>query len=388
MNTHEYQAKEVLRSYGIPIPDFGVAHKVQEVEKIISTLKLKEAVVKIQVHAGGRGKAGGVKLAKTPEEIVKVAGQLLGLKMVNNQTGPDGVVAHQVLISKAVDIEKEFYLAVVLDRAKAEPVLIASPEGGVEIEEVAAKNPEQVLSLPVGFDGHLKGYQLVRLAKFMGWDGEQAKVGKQIASALVRLFLEKDASLLEINPLVRDKKGKIWALDAKLSIDDNALFRQPEMAGFFDPTQLSKSEVAARHHELSYIALDGNVGCMVNGAGLAMATMDLIQFAGGKPANFLDVGGGASKEKIAAGFQIILSDPRVKAVLVNIFGGIMNCATVAEGILEGAAQTAVKIPLVVRMEGTNVEEGKKLLQQSKLPITPVDSLAEATDKVVELTRKQ
>ncbi|MES2345425.1 MAG: ADP-forming succinate--CoA ligase subunit beta [Chlamydiota bacterium] len=382
MNTHEYQAKEILTKYGIPIPEFGVASTTGDVEKVIKRLGLKEAVVKIQVHAGGRGKAGGVKFAKSPEEIVTVASHLIGMKMVNNQTGPLGVIAHKVMISKPVDIKKEYYIGAVIDRKNAKPILIASPEGGVEIEEVAEKTPEKILTLSISFDGKLRSYQLLRLAHVMGWKGETAKTGMKIAAQLAKAFIETDAELLEINPLVETPDGKIWALDAKLSVDDNALFRQPEIAAFYDPTQYSKSEVDAKEFDLAYIALDGNIGCMVNGAGLAMATMDIIHYYGGKPANFLDVGGSASKEKVAEGFRIILEDSNVKGILVNIFGGIMNCGTLAEGIVAAAKQIHITIPLVVRMEGTNVEEGKKILKNSGLKIITADGLAEAAQKVV------
>ncbi len=381
MNTHEYQAKEILKRYNIPIPAFGVATKSHDVDTIIRHLGLHEAVIKIQVHAGGRGKAGGVKFAKTPDEIAKVAESLIGMKMVNNQTGPLGVVAHKVLISKPLDIKKEYYLGAVIDRENAVPILIASPEGGMEIEEVAAKHPDKILKLPIELNGVVRGFRLVKLCKFMGWKEEMAKMGAHIAKGVARAFIDTDASLLEINPLVESKEGKLWALDAKLSIDDNALFRQPEITSFYDHTQHTENEVAAREHELAYIALDGNIGCMVNGAGLAMATMDIIKYYGGIPANFLDVGGGASKEKVAAGFKIILSDPKVKAILVNIFGGIMNCATLAEGIIDAVTDMGIKVPLVVRMEGTNVEQGKKLLEKSKLPIITADGLAEAAEKV-------
>lgn len=381
MNTHEYQAKEILKRYNIPIPEFGVATKSHDVEPIIRHLGLREAVIKIQVHAGGRGKAGGVKFAKTPEEIVKVAENLIGMKMVNNQTGPLGVIAHKVLISKPLDIKKEYYLGAVIDRENAVPILIASPEGGMEIEEVAATHPDKILKVPIEFDGNVRGFRLVKLCKFMGWKGEMAKMGAHIAKGVAKAFIHTDASLLEINPLVEATDGKLWALDAKLSIDDNALFRQPEITSFYDHTQQTANEVAAREYELAYIALDGNIGCMVNGAGLAMATMDIIKYYGGIPANFLDVGGGASKEKVAAGFKIILSDPKVKAILVNIFGGIMNCATLAEGIIDAVTEMGIKVPLVVRMEGTNVEQGKKLLEKSKLPIITADDLTEAAEKV-------
>lgn len=382
MNTHEYQAKEILIQYGVPVPEFGVASNLKEVEKIIKEKNLHQAVIKIQVHAGGRGKAGGVKFAKTPEEILKIAKDLIGMKIVNNQTGPAGVIAHKVLISHPIDIKKEYYLGAIIDREHAKAILIASPEGGMEIEEVAEKHPEKILTLPIALNGTLKSFQLLRLANFMGWKGEMASQGMKIAKGLAKCFMDTDASLLEINPLVETPDGEIVALDAKLSIDDNALFRHPAIAAYYDPTQQSPNEVAAKEFDLAYIALDGNIGCMVNGAGLAMATMDIIHHFGGKPANFLDVGGGASKEKVAEGFKIILQDPNVKAILVNIFGGIMNCATLAEGIIHAASELAIHVPLLVRMEGTNVEQGKRLLKESGLAIITADSLAEAAEKAV------
>lgn len=381
MNTHEYQAKDILKNYGIPIPDYGVASNEHEVHEVIKRLGLKEAVVKIQVHAGGRGKAGGVKFAKSPKEIVEVAAKLIGMKMVNEQTGPQGVIAEKVLISKPIDIKKEYYIGAIIDREHSRPILIASPEGGMDIEEVAAKHPDKIITLPIGLDGRMKSYHLLRLSNFMGWKEESAKLGRKIAAGLAKAFIQTDSSLLEINPLVETPEGDIFALDAKLSVDENALFRHPEIATLYDPGQHTPSEVAARQFDLAYIALDGNIGCMVNGAGLAMATMDIIQHYGGKPANFLDVGGGASKEKVAEGFKIILSDPKVKAILVNIFGGIMNCAILAEGIIEAAKENGIKVPLVVRMEGTNVEQGKKLLKDSNLAIITAEGLAEAAEKV-------
>lgn len=381
MNIHEYQAKEVLKPYGIAMPDFGVAGNVNEAKSLIAKLGLTEGVVKIQVHAGGRGKAGGVKFGKTPQEIIDYAKKLIGMKMVNNQTGPQGVVAHQVLISRPVDIEKEYYLGAIMDRAQARPLLIASREGGMEIEEVAVNHPEKILSLPIEMDGSIKGFRLVRLLDFMGWKGDLAKSGAKMAKGVAKAFIELDASLLEINPLVLSKSGELLALDAKLSVDDNALWRQETLAKYYDPTQQSAQEVAAKEFDLAYIALDGDIGCMVNGAGLAMATMDLIQYAGGTPANFLDVGGGASKEKVAAGFKIILKDPKVRAILVNIFGGIMDCAVLAEGIVAAVKEIGMKVPLVVRMEGTNVDEGKRILECSKLPIITASDLGDAAQKV-------
>ena len=365
------------------MPPFRVAAHPADVEKIIKELRLHEAVIKIQVHAGGRGKAGGVKFGKSPDEIKKLAAELIGMKMVNNQTGPAGVVAAQVLIAAPLKIVKEYYLGAIIDREKAEPILIASPEGGMDIEEIAEKHPEKILTLPIALDGQMKPYHLLRLAKFMGWTGLSADEGMKIAEAVAKVFIQKDGSLLEINPLVKDEEGHLWALDAKLSIDDNALFRQKGIAAMYDETQQSKYEVAAKKHDLAYIALSGNIGCMVNGAGLAMATMDIIHYAGGSPANFLDVGGSATAEKIAEGFNILVSDPNVKAILVNIFGGIMNCATIAEGILSALKNKPLKIPLVVRMEGPNVEEGKRMLQESGFKIVTAGNLAEAAKAAVE-----
>lgn len=387
MNIHEHQAYEILRRYGISTPDFGVASNADEAKKVVDVLNLDSAVVKVQVHAGGRGKAGGVKFAKNKEEILQAVSQLLGLKVVNNQTGPEGVVAHKVLIAPLTSIAHEYYVGAIVDRERGEPMLIASPEGGMEIEEIAEKMPEKILKEPIGIHGQMKGYQLRNVAKFMGWTGESAKQGMKVVAGLAQAFIESDASLLEINPLVQTKEGNIVAIDAKMGVDDNALYRQKEIAGYFDSTQVSVNEVAAKEHDLAYIALEGNVGCMVNGAGLAMATMDLIQHHGGKPANFLDVGGGASKEKVAAGFRIILTDPNVKAILVNIFGGIMACDVLAQGIVAVADELDVHVPLVVRMEGTNVEEGKKILKETdKLKIITADSLTQAAEKVVASLR--
>jgi succinyl-CoA synthetase beta subunit len=340
-----------------------------------------EAVIKIQVHAGGRGKAGGVKFAKSQDEIAKITGNLIGMKMVNSQTGPDGVIAKKVMLSRPVDIAKEYYLSIVIDRESSLPIFIASKEGGMEIEEIAHKSPEKILKMPFSFDGKLKRYQLLRLCKFLGWEGALASQGSEMLEKLSRLFLEQDAAMVEINPLVETKEGHLTALDAKISLDDNALFRHKEIAAYYDPTQVSPQEAKAKEFDLAYIAMTGSIGCMVNGAGLAMATMDIIQLHGKHPANFLDVGGSASKEKIAEGFKIILGDPHVKAVLVNIFGGIMNCGLLAEGIVFAAKELHIQVPIVVRMEGTNVEGGKKILQESRLPIEVAEDLETAAERV-------
>lgn len=386
MDIHEFQAKEILKKYGIPVPDFAVASNLKQVENAIDAMGLEKAVIKVQVHAGGRGKAGGVKLAQNRQEILDFSKQLLGMRIVNKQTGKEGIIAHQILISPLVDYRKEYYLGATIDRKQAQAIIIASPEGGVEIEEVAVKHPDKILKMVITPEGHLRTYHYLELNKIMGWTGSLAEQGKHIVEALAKAFIETDASLIEINPLVVTQDDKILALDAKLSIDDNALYRQPWAKEFYDPTQLSTFEAKANENNLAYIALDGEIGCMVNGAGLAMATMDIIKHYGGKPANFLDVGGGASQEKVAEGFKIILSDPKVKAILVNIFGGIMNCATLASGIIDAAKQLQVKVPLVVRMEGTNVEQGKKLLADSGLNIAIANSLSEAAEKVVNYSQ--
>lgn len=388
MNTHEFQAKEILAKYGIAVPPFAVASSVNQAKELLDKMGLEKAVLKVQVHAGGRGKAGGVKLAKSRQEAEKYAAEMIGMKIVNQQTGPQGVVAHQIMITPMLDYKKEYYIGAIIDRPNARSILIASPEGGMDIEEIAAKTPEKILTMPIPLSGKFRQYQLLEIGKFMGWSGETLKEGKALVAGLAKAFIETDASLLEINPLVETHDGHLFALDAKLSVDENALFRQPEINRYYDFTQVSPSEAQAKEFDLAYIALDGDIGCMVNGAGLAMATMDIIQYHGGRPANFLDVGGGASKEKVAEGFKIILSDPKVKAILVNIFGGIMNCGTLAAGIIAAADQLQVKVPLVVRMEGTNVEEGKRLLAESKLDIVIAKDLTDAAEKIVQAAAQQ
>ncbi len=388
MNIHEHQTYEILRKYGIPIPNFGVASTEEEVRKVVTELDLDRAVVKVQVHAGGRGKAGGVKLTKSKEEIFDVSKQLLGMKIVNNQTGPEGVVANKVLMAPLTDIEKEYYLGAIVDREQSRPIVIVSPEGGMDIEEIAETMPERILKEEIQLDGTLRAFQLRKIAKFMGWKGDIAKQGMRVVASLAKAFMESDGSLLEVNPLVLTKDGQIKAIDAKFGIDDNALYRQKEIGAFYDPTQGSQQEHEAKEFDLAYIALDGEIGCMVNGAGLAMATMDLINHHGGTPANFLDVGGSASKEVVAAGFRIILHDPKVKAILVNIFGGIMNCGTLAEGIVSVTQDMDLNVPLVVRMEGTNVKEGKRILKEANLNIITADNLADAADKVVGVSKQQ
>jgi len=386
MNIHEYQTKQLLKKFGIPCTEQEVISKIDELDEAMTRLGTQEVVLKVQVHAGGRGKAGGVKVAKSREAAREHAKNLLGMKIVNQQTGPEGNISEKVLIAPLVNIEKEYYVAAILDRKSAQGLLIASTEGGMDIEEVAEKSPEKILKLPLPLNGKLKRYQLYPFVKALGWHAEKAEKGITFIQNLIKAFVATDASVLEINPLVLTKEGDIVALDAKLTVDDNALFRQPEIKSFYDPNQISPREAKAAEEDLAYVALDGTIGCMVNGAGLAMATMDIINAYGGKPANFLDVGGGASKEKVAEGFKIILSDTQVKAILVNIFGGIMDCEVLADGIIHAVHEIGIKVPLVVRMEGTNVEKGREKLVQSGLQIILSHDLKDAAEKVVKAVK--
>jgi len=379
MDLHEYQAKEILENFGIKVPEYFVVSSPDEIRK------WPAAIVKAQVHAGGRGKAGGVKFAKSYDDIVQYTKEMLGKCLVTKQTGERGQIVEKVMIARPVDIEKEYYASVIVDRKKARVSLILSREGGVEIEEVALKNPKAVRAFSIGLSGKIKEYQKIDICKFMGWSF--GSPGIAFLQALVDAFLEKDAAMIEINPMVITKTGDFVALDAKISLDDNALYRQEDAALYYDPSQLPEQEVQAKKNDLSYVALTGEIGCMVNGAGLAMATMDIIQYFGGKPANFLDVGGSATKEKVAEGFKIILQDRGVKAILINIFGGIMNCETLALGVVEAANEIQLKVPLVVRMEGTEVDKGKKVLRDSGLKISLAEDLKTAAEKVVALARK-
>ncbi|MBM3202139.1 MAG: ADP-forming succinate--CoA ligase subunit beta [Chlamydiae bacterium] len=386
MDIHEFQAKHLFEAYGISVPPYRIVSCENDVDEALDELAISTAVVKVQVHAGGRGKAGGVKIGKTRQEIKALVAKMIGMKIVNNQTGPQGVTANQIMIAELTDIAKEYYMGIVIDRAKAQIVMMVSPEGGMDIEEVAEKHPEKIFKIAISLDGKIADGDLERLASFMKWEDQVKEQGIDIAKKLALLFVEKDGSMLEINPLVETPDGDIVALDAKFSVDDNALFRQKEIAAMYDPTQKPTAEVIAHDLDLAYIALDGTVGCMVNGAGLAMATMDIIQHFGKDkgvwPANFLDVGGGADKEKVAKSFKIILSDPQVKAILVNIFGGIMKCDVIAEGIIAAVKEQNIHVPLVVRLEGTNVDKGKKLLETSGLKIITATDLSDAAKKVV------
>lgn len=387
MNIHEYQAKQILREEGIPVPDEHLVRSPEEARKVLERTGRKSAVVKVQIHAGGRGKAGGIKVGDDPESVISIVKELLGKRIVNEQTGPRGLISDCLLLSPEIKIRREYYLALAIDRENGKIVLIASPEGGMDIEQIARDLPDRICKLLLPPEGTFRPYQLLRLAKFMNWKGSLVEQGNAIVAALTRAFLRYDAILSEINPLVLTEEDRLLALDAKFVVDENALYRQPLIKSFFDPAQIIESEARALEYDLAYIALDGEIGCMVNGAGLAMATMDVIRHFGGKPANFLDVGGSADKEKVAEGFRIILSDPAVKGILVNIFGGIMNCETLAAGILEAAKDLQVRVPLVVRMEGTNVEEGIAVLKNSKLDIVIARDLKEAALEIIRLSHQ-
>jgi succinyl-CoA synthetase beta subunit len=383
VNIHEYQAKEILRRYKVNVPRGKVANDPAEAEAAASELGGSVCVVKAQVHAGGRGKGGGIKLAKSPAEAREIAAKMIGMKLVTHQTGPEGKEVHRVLIEEGCDIGRELYLGMVLDRAIGRLTMMASSEGGVEIEEVAAKSPEKILREEIDPAIGLQAYQARNLAFGLGLPKDSINKAVAFMTGLYKAFVESDCALAEINPLVLTKQGDLLALDCKMGFDDNALYRHPDVREMRDFAEEDPREVEAAKYDLSYIGLDGNIACMVNGAGLAMATMDIIKFYGGSPANFLDVGGGATTEKVTAAFKILLSDKNVKAILVNIFGGIMKCDVVASGIVAAAKEVKLSVPLVVRLEGTNVELGRKILSQSGLNITPGENMADAAEKVVK-----
>jgi succinyl-CoA synthetase beta subunit len=386
MNIHEYQAKEILRKYGVAVLQGQVATTPEEAEAAAKELGGGLCVVKAQIHAGGRGKAGGVKLARDPRAARDIAASLLGKKLVTHQTGPEGKEVQKVFVEQGCDIAKEYYLGMVIDRGTSRVTMMASSEGGVEIEEVAARAPEKILRVTIDPAVGFSDFQGRKLAYGLGLPKDSVNKAVGFMRALYRAFSESDASLVEINPLVLTKSGDLVALDAKMGFDDNALFRHADVRAMRDVTEENPKEVEASKFDLSYIALDGNIGCMVNGAGLAMATMDIIKHYGAEPANFLDVGGGATTEKVTEAFKIILSDQNVKGVLVNIFGGIMRCDVVATGVVEAAKQVKLSVPLVVRLEGTNVEQGKKILAESGLNIIPANDLADAAKKAVEAVK--
>ena len=390
MNIHEYQAKELFDKFGVPSPEGIVAHTPAEAKAAAEKLGGSgDLVVKAQVHAGGRGKGtfkngfkGGVHLVKTADEAAEIAGKMIGQTLVTHQTGEEGKLVNQVMIARGVDIAKEYYLAILMDRATERPVIVASTEGGVNIEEVAEKTPEKILNLGVHPLAGLQPYQIRKLCAALGFAGDQAKAFAKLLKALFKLFLDCDCSMVEINPLVVTPGGDVLALDAKFDFDANALYRHPDIEALRDPSEEDPREVEASKYDLNYIGLDGNIACLVNGAGLAMATMDIIKFSGGEPANFLDVGGGATKEQVTNAFKIILGDPKVEGILVNIFGGIMDCDVIAHGIVEACREVDLKLPLVVRLEGNNVAAGKKTLADSGVNLIAADDLSDAAKKAV------
>lgn len=386
MNLHEYQGKQLFAEYGLPVSNIKVIHRAEDAVDACNEIGGDKWVVKAQVHAGGRGKAGGVKLVDTPEEAKQFAEQWLGKQLVTYQTDANGQTVSAILIESCTDIGKELYLSAVIDRSSRKIVFIASSEGGVNIEEVAQNSPEKIIYEPIDpLTGPLP-FQARRISKILGLDAAQAKQFGQMLPNFVKLFQEKDLSLLEINPLVIKTDGNLHCLDAKINIDSNALFRQPQLVEMHDPTQEDPKEQEAAKFDLSYVSLDGNIGCMVNGAGLAMGTMDTIKFFGGDPANFLDVGGTATQERVANAFKIILADPKVKVVLVNIFGGIVRCDLIAKGILAAIDEVGVKVPVVVRLEGNNADTGSAIIADSDYEIESLNNLEEAAKRAVELAQ--
>ena len=389
MNIHEYQAKELLQKFDVATTRGRVAATLDQAEQIARELGDIDIVVKAQIHAGGRGKGnfkngfkGGVHVRKTPDEVRDVAAKMLEQILVTHQTGPAGRLVNKVLVAESADIAREIYFAVLLDRATAAPLIVASTEGGVEIEAVAVKSPEKIIREPVDPLAGLQPYQARKLASQLGFESSQLKNASKLFEGLYRTFIAYDCSMVEVNPLVVTNKGEVLALDAKFNFDDNALYRHPEIAAMRDVAEEDPREVEASKHGLNYIGLDGNIACLVNGAGLAMATMDIIKFYGGEPANFLDVGGGATEEQVTEAFKILIADKKVKAILVNIFGGIMKCDVIAQGIIDAAKTVKLSVPLVVRLEGTNVERGKQLLKESGVALIAADDLADAAQKVV------
>ena len=386
MNIHEYQGKEIFRRYGVPTPRGIPAFSVEEAVEAAKTLGGSVWVVKAQIHAGGRGKGGGVKVAKSMDEVRSLAQKILGMTLVTHQTGPAGRVVRRLLIEEGADIRKEYYVAIVIDRAQQKAVLMASAEGGVNIEEVAAKTPEKIHRATIDPVAGLTDAQADEVARKLGLEGDQVAQARTLFKTIYKVFDEADCSLVEVNPMIVTGDGRVVALDAKMNFDSNALYRHPDIVAMRDLEEEDPAEVEASKYDLSYISLDGDIGCLVNGAGLAMATMDTIKLYGGSPANFLDVGGGATTEKVTEAFKIMLRNPNLKAILVNIFGGIMKCDVIAQGVVAAAKQVGLKVPLVVRLEGTNVDLGKKILAESGLPIISANNMGEAAEKVVAAAR--
>jgi succinyl-CoA synthetase beta subunit len=388
MNIHEYQAKELLKARGVPVLRGGVAYTAEEAVAVAKTLPGPIYVVKAQIHAGGRGKGGGVKVVKSLDDVKEAAKKMIGMQLITPQTGPQGQEVRRVFIEEGCDIARELYLGILLDRATSRVTIMSSTEGGMDIEEVAHKTPEKILKTVIDPAIGFQSFQGRQIAFSLGLEGKQVGKCVEVVSAMYNAFIGLDCSIVEINPLVVTKSGDVIPLDAKFNFDDNAMFRQKEVEQLRDVAEEDPSEKRAKDAEISYVKLTGNIGCMVNGAGLAMATMDIIKLYGGDPANFLDVGGGATKERVAEAFRIILSDPNVEGILVNIFGGIMRCDVIAEGIITAAKELGLTMPLVVRLEGTNVEKGKKLLKESGLAILAADNLADAAQKVVSTVKAE
>jgi succinyl-CoA synthetase beta subunit len=384
MKIHEYQAKAILARYGVPVPRGEVTFDPAEASSIASRLGTRVVVVKAQIHAGGRGKGGGVKIAKSRDEAATLAKQMMGMTLVTHQTGPEGRVVGRILIEEGLEIQRELYLSLLLDRAAGKPVMMASAAGGMDIEEVAAKTPEKIVRVYIEPGVGMVPFEARQLGFAIGLDGTQVNKFVKLATSLYDAFVGTDASLVEINPLIVTASGDLLALDAKMNFDDNALYRRPDIRDLRDTGEEDPLEIEASKFSLNYIHLDGNIGCMVNGAGLAMATMDIIKLAGGEPANFLDVGGGANAEQIRNAFKILMSDKNVKAVLINIFGGILRCDVLAQGVIAAVKELGVPVPIVIRMEGTNVDEGKRLLKESGMNFTTADSMDEAATRVVKL----
>ena len=387
MNIHEYQAKGVLAQYGVAVPRGGVAYTVDEAVKVAQDLGGPVWVVKAQIHAGGRGKGGGVKVVKSLDELKTVAGEILGMTLVTPQTGPQGRVVRRIYIEEGADIARELYLGMLVDRASSRVSIMASTEGGMDIEEVAAATPEKITVVTIDPVAGIQPFHARKVAFSLGLEGDQIKAATRFVMGAYKAFMDTDGSLLEINPLVVTGAGAVVALDAKMNFDDNALFRHKDIAELRDEDEEDPAEIEAQKHDLNYIKLDGSIGCMVNGAGLAMATMDIIKLFGGAPANFLDVGGGATKERVTEAFKIILSDANVEGILVNIFGGIMRCDVIAEGVVAAARDVSLHVPLVVRLEGTNVDLGKEILANSGLPIITGDDLGDAAEKIVKAVKE-
>jgi succinyl-CoA synthetase beta subunit len=387
MNIHEYQAKSLMARFGVAVPRGAVAYTPSEAEEAAKSLGGSIWAVKAQIHAGGRGKAGGIKLARNLAEVREAATNLLGRVLVTHQTGPQGKEVKRVYVEGGCDIARELYLGILIDRSSSRVVVMASTEGGTEIETVAAKAPEKIIRVVIDPASGLMPHHARRIVYGLGLEGDQVSPATKFIAAMYRAFIELDASVVEINPLVVTKTGEVMALDAKMNFDDNALFRHKDVEALRDESEEDPAELEATKHGLNYIKLDGNIGCMVNGAGLAMATMDIIKLYGGAPANFLDVGGGATRERVTTAFKLILSDPHVEGILVNIFGGIMRCDVIAEGVVAAAKEISLGVPLVVRLEGTNVELGKKILRESGLPIVSADNLADAAEKIVKAVKE-